>query len=253
MINGKTIAVVLPAYNAEQSLKQTYDEIPSDIVDIVLLVDDCSSDRTVELARSLGIAVIRHERNKGYGGNQKTCYREALKRGADIVVMLHPDYQYSPRLLTPIAAMLAYGEYDVALGSRVLAQRAVDRGMPRYKYLSNRFLTLFQNLALRSKLSEFHTGYRAFSREVLECLPLEENSDDFVFDNEMLAQIIWFGYRIGEISCPTRYAAESSSISFKRSVIYGLGVLRVSVSFLLQKYFKVPHAIFSSDGRRLLS
>ncbi|MCB0344252.1 MAG: glycosyltransferase family 2 protein [Bdellovibrionales bacterium] len=251
MINGKTIAVVLPAYNAEQSLKQTFDEIPKDVIDIVLLVDDCSSDQTVEVAKSLGIATIRHEQNKGYGGNQKTCYREAIRRGADIVVMLHPDYQYSPKLLTPISAMLAYGEYDVALGSRILAQSATKRGMPYYKYFSNRVLTFLQNIALESKLSEFHTGYRAFTRQVLETLPLEENSDDFVFDNEMLAQIIWFNFRIGEVSCPTRYAAESSSISFKRSVVYGLGVLRVSASYLLQKYCSMQFSIFSAEGKKL--
>jgi glycosyltransferase involved in cell wall biosynthesis len=226
----------MPAYNAERTLARTYEEIPFDIVDDVILVDDASSDRTTATARNMGIKTIVHEKNLGYGGNQKTCYRTALGLGADIVIMLHPDYQYTPRLIPAMASMIAYGEFDAVLASRILGIGALKGGMPLYKYIANRFLTLVENLLLGHKLSEYHTGYRAFSREVLERLPLENNSNDFVFDNQMLAQIIWFGYRIGELSCPTKYLTDASSINFWRSVVYGLGVLRTAVQFRLQKW-----------------
>lgn len=235
MLNGRTIAVVLPAYNAARTLEKTYREIPFEFVDHVILVDDASRDDTTEVARSLGIRTIVHENNKGYGGNQKTCYRAALGLGADIVIMLHPDYQYTPKLITAMAAMIAYDEFDAVLASRILGVGALKGGMPLYKYLANRFLTFFENLMLGHKLSEYHTGYRAFSREILEKLPLEANSDDFVFDNQMLAQIIWFGYRIGEVSCPTKYFEDASSINFRRSVIYGIGVLKTSLQYRLAK------------------
>ena len=251
MLFGKRIIVVLPAYNAELTLRQTYAEIPRAYVDDVLLVDDGSSDRTVEVARSLGIPTIVHARNLGYGGNQKTCYREALARGADVVVMLHPDYQYSPKLLVPMAALIATGQYDVVLGSRILSDGALVGGMPRYKYAANRILTLFQNFLLGKKLSEYHTGYRAFSRRVLEELPLLENSDDFVFDNEMLAQIAFFGFSIGEVSCPAKYFPEASSINFRRSVVYGLGVLRTSLRYRLAKWGLGHSRVFARDGARL--
>ena len=236
MLNGKKIVVVLPAYNAAKTLEMTYNEIPFEFVDDVVLVDDASRDDTPEVARRLGIRTIIHEQNKGYGGNQKTCYRIALELGADIVVMLHPDYQYTPRLITAITSMIAFGEFDVALASRILGVGALKGGMPLYKYAANRFLTLVENILLGHKLSEYHTGYRAFSREVLESLPLSENSDDFVFDNQMLAQVIWFGYRIGEISCPTKYFADASSINFRRSMVYGVGVLRTAIQFRMQKW-----------------
>src|SRR5213076_1194028 len=211
MLNGKKVVVVMPAYNAFRTLRQTFNEVPFEVVDEVLLVDDASSDETVALARELGLTTFLHERNLGYGRNQKTCYREALKRGADIVIMLHPDYQYSPKRVTSLAGMIASGHYDVALGSRILGVGALKGGIPHHKYISNRFLTAVQNLLLGYKLSEYHTGFRAFSRQVLETLPIEENSDDFLFDNEMLTQIIYFGFRIGEISCPTRYFAEAEA------------------------------------------
>lgn len=251
MLNGRKIIVVMPAYNAARTLEQTHAEIPLGIVDEVLLVDDGSSDETVELARRLGLTTFVHKQNFGYGRNQKTCYREALERGADIVVMVHPDYQYSPKLIVPMAGMIAYDEYDCVLGSRILGNGALRGGMPIYKYISNRFLTAFQNFLLRQKLSEYHTGYRAFSRELLEKLPLEENTDDFVFDNEMLSQVVYFGYRIGELSCPTKYFAEASSISFRRSVKYGFGVLFTSMKFRLQRLGIGWFRIFSSQGRRL--
>lgn len=235
MIHGKRICVVLPAYNAEKTLVQTIDEIPREYIDDIILVDDASVDNTAALARSLGIHTVVHGRNLGYGGNQKTCYRQALERGADIVIMLHPDYQYTPKLLVAMGSLIAAGQYDVVLGSRILSEGALKGGMPVYKYISNRFLTLVQNLLLRKKLSEYHTGYRAFSRSVLESLPLERNSDDFIFDNQMLAQAIYRGYRIGEISCPTKYFPEASSINLRRSIIYGLGVLKVSLQFRLNK------------------
>jgi glycosyltransferase involved in cell wall biosynthesis len=243
----------MPAYNAARTLRQTYEELPFEIVDEVLLVDDSSSDETVTLARELNVTTFRHKKNLGYGRNQKTCYREALKRGADIVIMLHPDYQYSPRLVTSLAGMIASGHYEVALGSRILGVGALKGGMPRYKYVSNRFLTAAQNLLLGYKLSEYHTGFRAFSRQLLESLPLEENSDDFLFDNEMLAQAIYFSYRIGEISCPTKYFAEASSISFRRSVKYGLGVLLTSLRFRMQKMGVGRFRIFDRERIRLLN
>ncbi|MFY9554461.1 MAG: glycosyltransferase family 2 protein [Blastocatellia bacterium] len=253
MLNGRKIVVVMPAYNAARTLERTCREIPREVVDEVLLVDDSSSDATVELAREIGLTVFLHNQNLGYGRNQKTCYREALESGADIVVMLHPDYQYSPKLLTSLAGLIASGEYDVGLGSRILGVGALRGGMPLYKYFSNRLLTLFQNVLLNYKLSEYHTGYRAFSRTVLERLPLEENSDDFVFDNEVLAQVIYFKYRIGEVSCPTRYFAEASSINFPRSVRYGLGVLATSLKFRLQKMGLIRSRIFNPSGRKLAS
>ncbi len=228
MINDKKVVVVLPAYNAAKTLEQTVQEI-SGTVDACILVDDGSSDGTVELAGQLGLQVHVHARNRGYGGNQKTCYAAALDAGADIVVMLHPDYQYSPKLVEPMASMIAFGVYDLVLGSRILGGGALRGGMPPYKYIANRFLTLFQNLALGAKLSEYHTGLRAYSRELLLSLPLEANSDDFVFDNQFLAQCIYLGARIGEVSCPTRYFPEASSINLRRSVTYGLGVVQTTV------------------------
>ena len=251
MLNGHKIIVVMPAYNAARTLERTYRDLPLDIVDEVLLVDDGSADTTAELSRGLGLTTLRHEKNMGYGKNQKTCYREALKRGADIVVMVHPDYQYSPKLVLPLAGMIAFGEYDAVIASRILGNGALEGGMPLYKYISNRFLTAFQNLLIGQKLSEYHTGYRAFSREVLQALPLEENTDDFLFDNEMLAQLVFFKYRIGEISCPTRYFEEASSINFARSVRYGFGVLATSIQFRLQKMGLASFRIFSREGRRL--
>jgi glycosyltransferase involved in cell wall biosynthesis len=227
MINNKKVVAVLPAYNAEKTLQQTVQEIPS-TVDSCILVDDHSTDATAELAHQLGLQVHVHERNRGYGGNQKTCYAAALKAGADIVVMLHPDYQYSPRLVEPMASMIACGVYDLVLGSRILGGDALRGGMPRHKYVANRVLTFIQNLALGAKLSEYHTGFRAYSREMLLSLPLQANSDDFVFDNQLLAQCIYLGARIGELSCPTRYFPEASSINFRRSTIYGFGVLKTT-------------------------
>jgi glycosyltransferase involved in cell wall biosynthesis len=252
MLNGLKIIVVMPAYNAAKTLAKTVAEIPRDIVDQILLVDDASSDETVALANDLGLTVFQHDRNFGYGRNQKTCYREALRLGADIVVMVHPDYQYSPNLIVPMAGMIAYGEYDAVIGSRILGKGALEGGMPVYKYIANRFLTLAQNFLLNYKLSEYHTGFRAFKREVLESLPLEENSDDFVFDNEMLAQTVYFGYNMGEISCPTRYFSEASSINFSRSVKYGFGVLATSMKFRLRKMGIVKGRLFRERGQRLL-
>jgi len=252
MLNGKKIIVVMPAFNAARTLEKTYRELPFELVDDVLLVDDASKDTTVELSRALGLTTILHEKNMGYGKNQKTCYREALARGADIVVMVHPDYQYSPRLVTSLVGMIAFGEYDAVVASRILGNGALEGGMPRYKYVSNRFLTAFQNFMIGQKLSEYHTGYRAFSREVLESLPLEENTNDFLFDNEVLAQIVYFNFRIGEISCPTRYFAEASSINFARSTKYGLGVLITSIKFRLQKMRLGSFRIFAADGAKLV-
>jgi glycosyltransferase involved in cell wall biosynthesis len=242
MLNNKKIIVILPAYNAARTLEQTFSEIPMNIVDEVLLVD--SLDDTVRLAQRLGITTIVHEQNRGYGGNQKTCYRAALERGADIVVMLHPDYQYTPYLVTSLASMIAFGVYDVVLASRILGKGALKGGMPLYKYLANRMLTCIENVLLGQKLSEYHTGYRAFSRQVLETLPLDANSDDFVFDNQMLAQITWYGFSIGEVSCPARYIPEASSINFRRSVIYGLGVLRTAFSYRLAKMGLIHPSIY---------
>ena len=241
----------MPAYNAEKTLRQTYSELPHEYVDDVILVDDASKDNTPEIARQLGIVTIVHTRNKGYGANQKTCYREALSKGADIVVMVHPDYQYSPRLVTAMASMIVSGHYDVVLGSRILGGKARAGGMPLYKYIANRFLTLFENIILGIKLSEYHSGFRAFSRTVLESLPLEENSDDFVFDNEMIAQTAFFGYQIGEISCPTKYFQDASSIKFLRSVAYGFGVLLTSIKYALQKAGVLSSPLFSLHGRKL--
>lgn len=252
MLNGKKIVVVMPAYNAEKTLQQTVAEIPRETVDEILLVDDASSDKTVAKSVELELITFEHNRNFGYGRNQKTCYREALQRGADVVVMVHPDYQYSPKLIVPMAGMIAFGEYDVVLGSRILGKGAIAGGMPLYKYVANRFLTLAQNILMSQKLSEYHTGFRAFSREVLENLPLEENSDDFVFDNEMLAQAAFFGWRIGEISCPTRYFDEASSINFSRSVKYGFGVLSTSLKFRLHRWKLVKSSIFrESEAKKL--
>jgi glycosyltransferase involved in cell wall biosynthesis len=251
MLNGKKIIVVLPAYNAEKTLETTYHEIPFDIVDKVLMVDDHSKDNTVALAKKIGIETIVHDQNYGYGRNQKTCYGESLRLGADIVIMVHPDYQYTPKLITAMASMIAYDVYDAVIGSRIIGGRALSGGMPLYKYIANRFLTSFQNILLGSKLSEFHTGYRAFSRKLLESLPLNANSDDFVFDNEMLAQIIFFDFPIGEISCPTRYFEEASSINFKRSVKYGLGVISTSLKFFLSKHGIFMHPIFNSESPKL--
>ncbi|HTD24197.1 MAG TPA: glycosyltransferase family 2 protein [Terriglobales bacterium] len=241
----------MPAYNAAKTLERTYREVPLEVVDEVILVDDGSSDETVAKARELGLTTFVHKVNLGYGRNQKTCYREALRRNADIVVMVHPDYQYSPKLVVSLAGMIAYGEYDVVLASRILGKGTLKGGMPLYKYVANRFLTAFQNILMRQKLSEYHTGYRAFSREVLSTLPLEENTDDFIFDNEMLAQVSYFDYRIGEISCPTKYFAEASSINFRRSVKYGFGVLATSMQYRLQKMHLGNFRIFSTVGRKL--
>ena len=245
MLNGKKIVVVMPAYNAEKTLEKTYSEIPFEVVDDVILVDDASRDRTAEIARKLGVRTIVHEKNLGYGGNQKSCYRDALSLGADIVIMVHPDYQYTPKLIPAMASMIAYGEFDAVLASRILGTGAREGGMPLYKYIANRLLTLSENLMLSYKLSEYHTGFRAFSREILERLPLHNNSNDFVFDNQMLAQIVWFGYRIGELTCPTRYFEDASSINFRRSVAYGLGVLKTSVQFRLQKWGLASSPIFA--------
>jgi glycosyltransferase involved in cell wall biosynthesis len=233
MIEGLKLAVVLPAYNASQTLERTFGEIPMDIVDDVILVDDASTDATAAVAQRLGIHTVIHARNGGYGANQKTCYTVALARGADIVIMLHPDYQYSPRLLTAMAGMIASGHYDAVFASRILGGDALSGGMPRYKYVANRLLTAFQNMLMGAKLSEYHTGYRAWSRKVLQELPLLACSDDFVFDNEMIAQALWAGFNVGEISCPTKYFPEASSINFRRSCIYGLGVLRTAVIYRL--------------------
>ena len=228
MINGKKIVVVLPAYNAEKTLLRTVEEIPQSVDDCIL-VDDHSSDETAKVAMELGLKVYVHPQNRGYGGNQKTCYRAALGLGADIVVMVHPDYQYSPLLVEPMAHMIAFGLYDLVLGSRILGRGALKGGMPAYKYIANRALTFVQNLALGAKLSEYHTGFRAYSRQMLLSLPLEANSDDFVFDNQVLAQAIYLGARIGELSCPTRYFREASSINIRRSAVYGLGVLQTTL------------------------
>jgi glycosyltransferase involved in cell wall biosynthesis len=231
MINEKKICVVLPAYNAGRTLEKTLEEIPSGLVDDIILVDDASKDNTIEIAQKNNVFTCRHDNNKGYGGNQKTCYRLALQRGADLVIMLHPDYQYTPKLLLPMASLLESGFFDVVLGSRILGVGALAGGMPLYKYLSNRILTLIQNLVMSHKLSEYHTGYRGFTKEVLEDLPFDRNSDDFVFDNEILSQAIYRGFRIGEVSCPTSYSPQASSINFVRSVVYGLGVLKTALAF----------------------
>jgi len=249
MVNGKKIMVVLPAYNAEHTLEHTYREIPLDIVDIVLMVDDYSADKTVKVAGRLGIKTFLHDRNYGYGRNQKTCYQEALRHDADIIVMVHPDYQYTPKLITAMASMIAFDVYDVVLGSRIIGGGALKGGMPIYKYVANRFLTAVENLLLGSKLSEFHTGYRAFSRKVLEDVPFQANSDDFIFDNEMLSQIIYFGFRIGEVSCPTKYFKEASSIGLSDSVMYGIGVLRTCLQYMAQRSGVAHFSIFTHKRR----
>ena len=243
----------MPAYNAARTLRRTYEELPRQVVDAVVVVDDASDDGTASLARELGAIVVAHERNLGYGGNQKTCYRAALQLGAGVVVMIHPDYQYSPRLVTALAAMVAYGEYDVALGSRVLCGGARAGGMPLYKYVANRALTWLENVLVGARLSEYHTGLRAYARSVLEALPLAANSDDFVFDNQILAQAIYFGWRIGEISCPTRYFPEASSIGFARSVSYGLSVLATALAFRLQRWRIARFAIFDPPRAKVSS
>jgi glycosyltransferase involved in cell wall biosynthesis len=266
MLNGSRVCVVMPGYRAETTLEKTVAEIPTDVVDDVILVDDSSPDRTAEIGRSLGVHTLVHPENRGYGANQKTCYREALRRGADIVVMVHPDYQYTPRLIPALATCVASGLYDAALGSRILGVGARAGGMPLYKYVSNRALTLFQNLVIGYKLSEYHTGYRAFSRDILLTLPLEENDDDFIFDNQMLAQAIHFGFRVAEVmlaqaihfgfrvaevTCPTRYDEESSSIDFRRSVRYGLGVVWTSLRVRAARMGLLHPRFLSPDGRKL--
>jgi glycosyltransferase involved in cell wall biosynthesis len=251
VFHNKRIVVVMPAYNAAKTLERTYREIPLDLVDEVVVTDDASHDETVREARRLGLRTLVHEQNRGYGGNQKTCYTEALRLGADVVVMLHPDYQYTPRLLPSMIGLLTDGPFDVVLGSRVLGGRALAGGMPLYKYVANRALTAIQNLLCGAKLSEYHTGYRAFTREVLEALPLLENSDDFVFDNQMLAQILLAGFEIGEVSCPAAYFEEASSINFQRSVRYGLGVLATSLQAFAHRKGLTHYALFDPRGRRL--
>ena len=253
MINGRRVGVVLPAYNAEATLPRTVAELDREVIDEIVLVDDASTDQTVSLARELGLEPIRHDVNLGYGANQKTCYRRAIERGADIVVMVHPDYQYSPLLVPAMASMIAYGEYDMVLGSRILAQNSVARGMPRYKYVANRFLTVVENVFLQQKLSEYHTGLRAFSSTLLAGLPFERNSDDFVFDNQIIAQAISAGARIGEVSCPTRYQAESSSINLRRSIRYGLGVLHTCGQCRLRKHGLRHYAYLDVDPAPVLA
>ncbi len=251
MIDGLKTVVVMPAYNAEKTLEQTYREIPFSIVDEVILVDDKSSDQTAALAKKIGIRhVIVHEKNLGYGGNQKTCYKKALELGGDIVLMLHPDYQYTPKLILPMVSLIASGQFDVVLGSRILGIGALKGGMPFYKYVSNRFLTFVENILLSHKLSEYHTGFRAFSRKVLERVPFERNSDDFVFDNQILAQVIYFGFQIGEITCPTKYFPEASSINFSKSVFYGLGVLKTALEYRFHRAGWLKSALFDLDHTR---
>jgi glycosyltransferase involved in cell wall biosynthesis len=248
MLNDKTVTVVMPAYRAATTLEATWNAIPHDVVDHVFLVDDASDDETVDRARALGIPVSLHADNMGYGANQKTCYTLALEHEADIIVMLHPDYQYEPRLVTAMAAMIASGVYDMVIGSRILGGGALSGGMPWWKYVANRLLTAIENILLGAKLSEYHTGYRAYSRQLLEAVPWQQNSNDFIFDNELLAQVIIGGYRLGEISVPTKYFPEASSINFARSVRYGLGVLAVSLFGLLARSGLYRHAIFGRDG-----
>jgi glycosyltransferase involved in cell wall biosynthesis len=250
MIHDKRIAVVLPAFNAEKTIQRTVEEIPDGFVDDIIVVDDASSDQTVQLSLKMGLHTVVHEANAGYGANQKTCYREALNRRADVVVMLHPDYQYTPKLLVAMASLVAIGQFDIVLGSRILSEGALRGGMPLYKYLANRFLTFVQNILIGKKLSEYHTGYRAFSREVLETLPLEHNSNDFLFDNQVLAQAVYSDFRIGEISCPTAYFPEASSINFSRSLVYGLGVLWTSLQFRLNRWRVLVSPIFQPKPRR---
>jgi glycosyltransferase involved in cell wall biosynthesis len=245
MVRDKRVAIVLPAYNAAKTLEATHSEIPHDIVDEIILVDDASTDTTASIARSLNIKTIVHERNKGYGGNQKTCYAAALESKADIVIMLHPDYQYTPKLISAMAYLLESKEFDVVLGSRILGGKAIEGGMPIYKYISNRVLTLLQNIIIGAKLSEYHTGYRAYTRDVLQTIPWSNNSDDFVFDNQLLSQAIFAGFRIGEITCPAKYFREASSINFARSVKYGFGCLLTAIQFRLKKWNLFTARIFA--------
>jgi glycosyltransferase involved in cell wall biosynthesis len=247
MIHGKKVTVVLPAYNAASTLEKTFKEIPFDVVDDVIMVDDASTDDTVNVAKKLNISTFIHKKNLGYGGNQKTCYEEALKREADVVIMLHPDYQYEPKLIGALASLIAIGQYDLVLASRIISGESLKGGMPLYKYISNRFLTLVENILLGKKISEYHTGYRAFSKKLLENLPMQNNSDDFVFDNEFIAQTVYFGYSVGEVSCPTKYFPEASSINLKRSIEYGLGVLRTAMAFRLKKWGIYHHKIFDNN------
>lgn len=251
MINNKKVVVIMPAYNAEKTLKQTYDEIYHDFVDEIILVDDNSKDNTKIVAKELKITTIVHNENKGYGANQKSCYKAALKTGADIVVMLHPDYQYTPKLIPAMVSMIAFEEYDAVMASRMLGDSALKGGMPLYKFWANKFLTAFENLFLGENLSEYHTGFRAFSKEVLKNLPLAECSDDFIFDNEILTLLFYYHYKIGEISCPTKYFQEASSINFWRSCQYGLGVLELSLKYFLAKYSIFQSKIFKKDARKL--
>jgi len=244
MIDGKKIIVIMPAYNAEKTLMKTYNEIPKDVVDGIILTDDASTDKTIEIAKRLNLRLLIHDKNKGYGANQKTCYKVALEANADIIIMLHPDYQYSPKLIPAIAHLLITGDYDVVLASRILGKGALKGGMPLYKYISNRILTFIENILLNQKLSEYHTGYRAYSKEVLENIPFMKNSDDFIFDNEILAQITFFGYRIAELSCPTKYFSDASSINLRGSIKYGFGVLGTSLKYLLHKYGIRKFSIF---------
>ena len=251
MINGKRVTVIMPAFNAERTLKKTYNEVPHNIVDDIILTDDASEDRTADISRELNIKTFVHLTNKGYGGNQKTCYQEALRAGSDIVIMLHPDYQYTPKLITAMASMIAFGVFDAVIASRILGNKALKGGMPFYKYIANRFLTTVENLLIKQKLSEYHTGYRAFSAEVLEKIPLMENSDDFVFDNEMLLQTMYFGFNVGEVSCPAKYFDEASSISFQRSVTYGIGVMKTAIKYLMSKQGNKNYKIFDPNGKKL--
>ena len=248
MLNGKKIVVVMPAYNAARTLRRTYAEIPHDVVDEVILVDDASQDRTVAIAKELGIQCVIHPANAGYGANQKSCYRRALELGADVIVMVHPDYQYTPKLITAMAGMITSGLYHAVLGSRMLGRGALVGGMPLYKFVANRALTLIQNLCLPQKLTEYHTGYRAFSRDVLTTLPLEENSNDFVFDNEMIVQLVYFGYEIAEITCPARYFENASSINWWRSIRYGLGVLRATLRYVSARTGLKTHPMLNAEG-----
>lgn len=252
MLNGKKIVVVMPAYNAEKTLEKTYEEIPKDIVDEVIVVDDFSQDETARVAKNLGLKLYIHKNNKGYGANQKTCYKIALEHNADIIIMLHPDYQYPPKLIPALAGLLCSDMFDIVLGSRILGGYALKGGMPLYKYISNRVLTFVENIILKAKLSEYHTGYRAFKKEVLLNLPLLNNSDDFLFDNEILVQAIYFGYKIGEVTAPSLYVKDSSSINFKRSIAYGLGVLLITLKFLLQNLKLANFSMFDPKGKKLL-
>lgn len=251
MINNKKVAVIMPAYNAEKTLEQTYNELYKDIVDEIILVDDNSSDKTKEVAKRLGITTIVHDKNKGYGGNQKTCYTAALKTDADIIIMVHPDYQYTPKLVPAMATMIAFDEYDACIASRFIGKGALEGGMPLYKFIANKCLTFIQNLLMGERLTEYHTGFRAFSREVLEKCPLKDCNDDFVFDNEMLALVFYKGFSVGQISCPTKYFPDASSINFMRSCKYGFGCLRVSMLYALAKLGIYKSKIFRNDAKTL--